>query len=156
MGKLLVGKHNKLKSEFLDFKLNLFSFFKVKLISVFAGIFLKISNKTLAEVVVLPSSEMMQVLHPFLSSSFPPPPPSTPPSFSPLLQGEGDLIICHFPPPDSFVSILFPVTTLVVAPEKREKLKEGELHLTVSPQWQFVRSSSSPSAHWQQLLEIWK
>ena len=55
-GKLFEGKHNKLKSEFSVFRLNLFSLFKLKLIIAPWGIFLKISNKTFAEVVVLPSA----------------------------------------------------------------------------------------------------
>ena len=56
VGKLLDGKQSKLKSEFLVFKLNLFSLLSVKLISVPFGIFLKISKRTFADVVVLPSS----------------------------------------------------------------------------------------------------
>ena len=56
VGKLLEGRHNKLKSEFFYFKLNLFSLFKVNFISVPEGIFLKISKRTFAEVVVFPSS----------------------------------------------------------------------------------------------------
>ena len=62
VGKLLEGKHNKLKSEFFDFKLNLFSLFRVKLISVPGGIFLKISKRTFADVVVFPSSTTFNCL----------------------------------------------------------------------------------------------
>ena len=61
-GKLSVGRHRRLKSEFSLFKLNLFSDFKLKLRSEFDEIFLSISNKTAADVVVLPS------LIPFTSS----------------------------------------------------------------------------------------
>ena len=43
VGKLSIGKHNKLKSEFSLFRLNLFSDFKSKFNSEFAEIFLNIS-----------------------------------------------------------------------------------------------------------------
>ena len=55
VGKLSVGKHNKLKSELAVFKLTLFSDFNSKLISAFEDIFLNISYKIAAEAVVLPS-----------------------------------------------------------------------------------------------------
>ena len=60
VGKFSVGKHNKLKSEFSAFKLSLFSDFRLKCISEFDEIFLKISYKTLADVVVLPSSSIFK------------------------------------------------------------------------------------------------
>ena len=49
VGKLLGGRHSKLKSEFFDLRLNLFSDLREKFISVPAGIFLKMSKRTLAE-----------------------------------------------------------------------------------------------------------
>ena len=55
MGKLSVGKHNKLKSELSLFKLNLFSDLSSKFSSELEDIFLKISYNIAAEVVVLPS-----------------------------------------------------------------------------------------------------
>ena len=55
VGKLSVGRQSKLKSELSLFKLNLFSDFKSKLISELEGIFLNISKRIAAEVVVLPS-----------------------------------------------------------------------------------------------------
>ena len=54
-GKLSVGKHKRLKSEFSLLRLNLFSDFKSKFKSEFDEIFLKISYRIAAEVVVLPS-----------------------------------------------------------------------------------------------------
>ena len=55
VGKLSVGKHNKLKSELSLFKLNLFSYLSSKFSSELEDIFLKISYNIAAEVVVLPS-----------------------------------------------------------------------------------------------------
>jgi hypothetical protein len=54
-GKLSVGKHKRLKSEFSLFRLSLFSDFKSKLNSELEEIFLSMSYSTPAEVVVLPS-----------------------------------------------------------------------------------------------------
>tara|TARA_B110000305_G_C19134884_1_gene490701 strand:- start:458 stop:733 length:276 start_codon:yes stop_codon:yes gene_type:complete len=54
-GKLSIGKHNKLKSELSVIKFNLFSFFKSNLISELPDIFLRMSYKTVADVVVAPS-----------------------------------------------------------------------------------------------------
>ena len=54
-GKLFIGKHNKLKSEFSVVRFNLFSLLRSNLISEVAEIFLKISYNIAAEVVVLPS-----------------------------------------------------------------------------------------------------
>jgi len=55
VGKLSVGKQSKLKSELSLFKLSLFSFLRSKFNSEFEEIFLRISYKIAAEVVVLPS-----------------------------------------------------------------------------------------------------
>ena len=55
VGKLSVGKHLRLKSAFSLFKLSLFSDFKSKFNSEFEEIFLNISKRIDAEVVVLPS-----------------------------------------------------------------------------------------------------
>ena len=54
-GKLSVGRHKRLKSELSVIKLNLFSFFKSNFISEFPDIFLRISYKIVADVVVAPS-----------------------------------------------------------------------------------------------------
>ena len=54
-GKLSTGKHSKLNFELSADMFNLFSVCKENLISEFDGNFLKISYKTVAEVVVLPS-----------------------------------------------------------------------------------------------------
>ena len=55
VGKLSVGRHNRLKSALSLFKLSLFSDFNSKLRSEFDETFLKISNNIAADVVVLPS-----------------------------------------------------------------------------------------------------
>ena len=55
VGKLSVGRHKRLKSAFSLFKLSLFSDFKSKFNSEFEEIFLNISKRIDAEVVVLPS-----------------------------------------------------------------------------------------------------
>ena len=55
VGKLSVGKHKRLKSAFSLFKLNLFSDFRSKFNSELEEIFLKISYRIAADVVVLPS-----------------------------------------------------------------------------------------------------
>ena len=54
-GKLSIGKHNKLKSELSVIKFNLFSFFKSNFISELPDIFLRISYRIVADVVVAPS-----------------------------------------------------------------------------------------------------
>ena len=56
VGKLSVGIHKRLKSALSLFKLSLFSDFKSNLSSALEGIFLKMSYKIAAEVVILPSS----------------------------------------------------------------------------------------------------
>ena len=55
VGKLSVGKHKRLKSEFLVFKLSLFSVLSSKFNSELEDIFLSMSYRIAAEVVVLPS-----------------------------------------------------------------------------------------------------
>ena len=55
VGKLSVGKHNKLKSELSLLRLNLFSDFKSNFNSELEEIFLNMSYKIAADVVVLPS-----------------------------------------------------------------------------------------------------
>ena len=62
VGKLSVGKHNKLKSAFSLFKLNLFSDFNSKFNSELEEIFLNISYNIVAEVVVLPSFKIFTSL----------------------------------------------------------------------------------------------
>ncbi len=54
-GKLSLGRHKRLKFELSAFKLSLFSDFNSKLISELIEIFLNISNKIAAEVVLVPS-----------------------------------------------------------------------------------------------------
>ena len=62
VGKLSVGKHKRLKSAFSLFRLNLFSDLSSKLSSELDEIFLKMSYKIAAEVVVLPSFNILTSL----------------------------------------------------------------------------------------------
>ena len=54
-GKLSVGKQSKLKSELSVTKFNLFSFLRLNFISELPDIFLRISYRIVADVVVAPS-----------------------------------------------------------------------------------------------------